>query len=790
MDPDPVESARAPLSLWTRARFPVLLGSPPCRGKIPIPETGVIAKVSRTIRLPDTTAWSARLRGSCLPAPIVLLALFTPNVGAQQPLDPRLPADRKTITAERLQEGERVSLDGRLDEPAWQRAVAISDFVQQDPVLGSPPTEHTEIRIVFDRENLYIGALFFDSEPDRLLGNTMKRDEFLSADDRFMWTIDTFLDQQTGYFFEMNPSGLMADALMLPGGGNERGWDGIWNARVVRSEIGWTVEIQIPFRTLNFDPDAPAWGINFQRTVRRKNEELLWMGHERNQGLRRMSNAGLLLGIRDVTQGRGLDLKPYIASTTTDSRGTSPAGPRATTTDVGVDLFYNLTPSLRANLTVNTDFAQTEVDQRLVNLDRFPVRFPEKRDFFLDGAAFFSFHGSEPFFSRRIGLDAQGHPQRIDGGIKLTGQAGDQDVGFLHVRTGSEGVAPAEDFSVFRVRRRLLSQSYVGSFVSRRQAHGDVPSDDLFTAGADLRLATSSFRGSENLSLGAFFLWTTNPADTGENLSFGVQLDYPNDPWSGGVSFTEVQDEFDPAIGFTPRRGFRGYSPSVSYTYRPSTPRIRQVTFGGDLDLRTDLENQTVTRVLALNAFSLQTASLDNFSLRISPSREVLVRDFTIHPGVVLPAGSAYDFTRVRFQVGTASRRVLSTSSSLEVGSFYSGNRETLALNFGLRPARGIVVNFASEWNRVDLPEGRFDTRLFRIVADTQFSPWMYVVNNVQYDSVSESIGWQIRYRWTVAPGNDLYLVYTHNWIEHDLEDRFLTQDRRGAAKFVYTYRW
>ena len=208
---------------------------------------------------------------------------------------------RRVLTAERLTDGERVVLDGVLDEAAWQRAAPAGDFVMQDPVLGGTPTERTDIRVVFNQDHLYIGVVNYDSEPDKLLGNTRKRDEFLSADDRFMWTMDTFLNQQTGYFFEMNPSGLMADSLMGPGNVQSREWDGLWNARVRRSEVGWTIEIDIPFRTLAFDPEAPAWGVNFQRTVRRKNEETVWTGHERNQGLRRMANAGLLVGLKDVT---------------------------------------------------------------------------------------------------------------------------------------------------------------------------------------------------------------------------------------------------------------------------------------------------------------------------------------------------------------------------------------------------------------------------------------------------------------------------------------------------------
>jgi hypothetical protein len=234
----------------------------------------------------------------------VLLFVWMPAAVSAQQGDV-MSSGRRVLTAERMRDDERITLDGVLDEPQWQRATSAGEFIMQDPILGGKPTESTDIRVVFNRDHLYIGVVCPDSEPDKLLGNTRKRDEFLSADDRFMWTMDTFLNQQTGYFFEMNPSGLMADALMGPGGNNNREWDGIWNARVRRSGVGWTIEIDFPFRTLAFDANAPAWGINFQRTVRRKNEETVWTGHLRNQGLRRMSNAGLLVGLKDVTQGHG-----------------------------------------------------------------------------------------------------------------------------------------------------------------------------------------------------------------------------------------------------------------------------------------------------------------------------------------------------------------------------------------------------------------------------------------------------------------------------------------------------
>ncbi|MSR22788.1 MAG: hydrolase [Gemmatimonadetes bacterium] len=714
--------------------------------------------------------------------------------------DLRIPPGRRSMTAERLREGEGVTLDGLLDEAVWQRAVPATDFIQQDPDFGAPPTERTEVRVAFDGENFYMGVYCFDSEPDGMLGNTMKRDETLQSDDRFMWVMDTFLDQQTGYFFEMNPWGLMGDALQLADGGNERAWDGIWDAYARRSDIGWTIEVKIPLRTLNFDPEAPAWGINFQRTVRRKGEEQLWTGYERNQGLRRMSNTGLLYGISNVSQGHGLDVKPYVAAVTFDAPGGPSPAPRRTSRDVGLDLFYSFAPTLKGNLTINTDFAQTEVDQRLVNLTRFPLRFPEKRDFFLDGAPFFTFAstGVEPFFSRRIGLTS-GVPQPIDVGAKLVGRAGDQDIGFLHVRTGEETRVVGgqetkivgEDFTVLRLKRRVLTQSYLGTFFSRRHARSSGPSDDLYTAGLDFRLATSAFRGSDNLDLTGSFLWSTNPLDTGDNLAYGFELNYPNDPWTASLGFTEVQANHNPAVGFVSRRGFRRYSPQVGFGLRPrSNALVRRVNFGINADALTDMENLLVTRTVDLTVLGVMMQSEESFQMHVVPTYERLHRDFPIHEGVVLPEGRDHDFTRYRLQVGTAARRILSATSSFEFGDFYSGNRKEVAVGLGVRPRPGVRVNLQNEWNSVELPEGRFQTRLLRLVSDTQFNPWVYVVNNLQYDSVSERLGWQFRLRWTVDPGNDFYFVYTHNWLDDVLQDRFVTQDRRAAAKFVYTYRW
>jgi hypothetical protein len=318
------------------------------------------------------------------------LFLFLPVVAfAQEEPDPRLAnyAGRPRVRAVRIPEIERITLDGRLDEPGWSKALPATEFIQQDPANGQPGTEKTEVRFLYNNDNLYMGVYNFDSDPTGIMGNQMLRDGFLSSDDRFMWVFDPYLNGRTGYFFEIGPGGAMGDALLGGeggGGGQGRAWDGIWTAKVRKDERGWSIEVEFPFKTLNFDPNAPAWGVNFHRTVRRKREEMLWTAWVRNQNLQALRNAGLLEGIEGASQGHGLDFRPYFVGNVNQAPGQGQPN-TVTKGKYGGDIFYNITPQLRANLTLNTDFAETEVDQRQVNLTQFPLFFPERRTFFLDG---------------------------------------------------------------------------------------------------------------------------------------------------------------------------------------------------------------------------------------------------------------------------------------------------------------------------------------------------------------------------------------------------------------------
>lgn len=737
---------------------------------------------------------------------VALFGWCRPGWGQDETL-PAGAAERRTMTAVRMEETERVVLDGVLDEEIWERAVPATDFTQQEPRIGEPATERTEVRIAFDRQRLYLGVICFDSEPDKLLGFQLRRDEGLGSDDRFQWTMDPFLSGRDGYFFEMNPSGLMADALLTAGGGQNRQWDGIWTAKVRRSDIGWIAEVEIPFQTLNFDPQARAWGINFQRTVRRKNEESLWTGYQRNQGLRRMATAGLLEGIREVSQGHGFDVKPYVTGSASSAPG---RGQNYTVYKgaVGGDFSYTPTPQLRASLSINTDFAQTEVDQRQVNLTRFSLFFPEQREFFLEGVNFFDFRSTtdgsvgfgglggtgvrlRPYFSRQIGLNANGEPQPVRFGARLAGQIGKQDIGILHVRTGEDNASPSEDFTVARLKRRILTQSYIGALVTRRDPRqpGSLVRNTL---GLDMLLSTSRFRGSENLELGAFIMGASNqPGQHKENLASGFTVNYPNDPWDASFDFRDVQANFDPALGDVSRTDFRSYTPVISYSLRLRNNRwFRNFIFGANFNTLTDRHNKLLTRDFTLTILDAELNSQDRLTLRINPAYEWLrPGEGSSISGIDLPLGNSYSFTRYNITFNSAARRMLSVRPSVEFGPFYSGHRDQFSLNLNARIRPGLLVFTTMQYNRVRLAEGRVQTRLFRIGPEWQLNPWASFTNSIQYDSVSRALGWQARFRWIFKAGNDFYFVYTHNWTD-DPVSGLATFERRLATKVIYTKRF
>jgi hypothetical protein len=711
----------------------------------------------------------------------------------------------RVIDAYQLDSSEHVTFDGRIDEPFWSNIEPATGFRMQEPNEGADASEKTEVRIAYDSENLYIGVTLFDSDPSGIKAFLKRRDVRISSDDRFVWILDTFNDQRGAYFMEINPNGLRTDGLLTVGQGGDinLNWDGIWDARTEIGDFGWSAEIVIPFRSLNFDPDSDTWGANFMRVIRRKNETVLWSGFRRNQGIDRPQDAGKITGLSNLSQGLGLEVIPYGIASRVNDEQVVPAE-TSVSPDAGVDVNYSITPGLKASITVNTDFAETEVDQRQVNLTRFPLRFPEQRDFFLEGSNIYEFaprSGVDPFFSRNIGLN-QGQPVPISYGARLLGNAGEYNVAFLHVRTGedSEVNVNAENFTVARVRRNLGSESTIGVVYTRR-ATEDGPFSieglqDRHTFGTDLELGTSNFLGNKNLQFQAFFVGhndafsNRDETDIWDRSSRGIRLNFPNQPWSGAISYREFGEAYNPSVGFARRIGFRRVNPQAAYSPQlTNSDLIQEMQWSIWFEHLMDMDFNVLTQQVRMTILGINFASGDRFEIDLDREYEVLVEPFDIRRDgtIILPVGEYRNWS-FDTSIRTASFRKISADLEFEYGGFWSGTQTEYGVEVTLRPFPGIDLNPEYIRTEVNLDQGSFSTDLFRFEGNYDFTTSLFLSSTIQYDNVSKLIGLNTRLRWIITPGSDLYFVYNHNWI--DRENRFITLQNTATAKVRYTYRF
>jgi hypothetical protein len=741
-------------------------------------------------------------------SPLILVLLVACGFGVPaQTAAAQDSSDTRTIRAVKLSEPQQVRLDGSLDESLWSDIEPATDFRQREPVEGAPASERTAVRVAYTDQVLYIGVKLYDSDPSALKAFQRRRDASLDTDDRFIWILDTFNDRRSAYYFEINPAGLMGDGLVSTGQGFtfHKSWDGIWEAAVTQHGDGWTAEIEIPFRTLNFDPDQTTWGINFQRTIRRKNEEVLWSGYGRNQSIFRPQDAGHLVGLEGLSQGLGLEVVPYaMGSTTRDWAENGATG--ESTGDVGFDVNYSLTTNLRSALTVNTDFAETEVDERRVNLTRFPLFFPEKRDFFLEGAGIFDFAPASnvyPYFSRRIGLvGGEQIPIRLGG--RMTGQAGDYALGFLQIRTAATDERPVEDFTVARVKRNIFDESRIGLIYTRR-ATGDwnQATDrmhrlgtlvDRHTIGSDFEYTTSEFAGDKNLYLQAFLVthnspYESSPSNFWDRTTRGVRGAFPNDPWYAQLSYREFGTAYDPAVGFAHRNGYRRLQPTVEY--RPlveRSSRIRELQFGYRFEYLMDMAFEPLT-TQNRPYLVIEFESGDEIETGLARDLERLDEPFDIRrDGSIIISPDSYVTWTWNLEASTAGYRRVAGNLELSHGGFWSGRRSEVTTDIELRPATGVNLGTTYGYSHVDLAQGAFDTHLVRFSGNIDLTPWTAFTADLQYDNLSELVGLFSRFRWTFQPGNDIYLVYTHNW--ENTPGSLRSLERQAAVKVTYTHRF
>jgi hypothetical protein len=677
-----------------------------------------------------------------------------------------------------------IVVNGALDEAAWQEAQVIDVLRQREPDEGAPASERTEVRVLYSRTRLYVGVICFDSQPEAIVTSRYDRDADLSADDRISLLFDTFLDHRNAFAFQVNAAGARFDWIITDEGQDRNlDWNGIWYARTRRSALGWTAELAIPFQTLSFVAGQTEWGFNVQRIIKRRNEEVLWSGYRQNLDFSRVSAAGRLRGLKNIDPGVGLDISPFI--TTAVKRN-------ATVLKPGLDAFYNLTPSLTLSLTANTDFAETEVDESQVNLTRFPLFFPEKRQFFLEDAGNFAVNDLTslsgplviiPFFSRRIGIADDGKQVDLLGGAKLSGRVGPYRIGLLNVQTEKRRPIADENFSVIRVKRDIGEKSSIGFIATRRD-----PSRGAATglAGGDFLYSTSRFLREKNFTFSGFFLKSYIPGTT-KNLAWGNQINLPNDTWTIFGTYREVQKQFDATLGFVPRKGIRRFGWYLEAAPRPGRWGMRQVACAFDGNYLADPDTSLLLTRNVNFPCEWRFESGDVLNFRTLEILERLVEPFTISDGAVIPPGR-YVFRRQRAIFTSANKRPVAVRLSYEWGDFYNGKRDEWQARLDFRPGPALFLSAEYQQNDVRLPEGNFAIRLIRLRLSLALNPDLSWFNFVQYDTVSEVLGLNSRFRWIIEPGNEVFLVYNHNWRGSGGNLRPIL--REGRIKVRYTYRF
>ena len=686
-------------------------------------------------------------------------------------------AGRATIRAVRVI--EPLTIDGTLDEQVYDDTPAVSDFIQAVPIEGAPATEQTDVWILFDRDYIYVSGRCWDSMPEsEWVANEMRRDSFdLLANEHFIFMIDTFYDRRNGILFNVNPIGGRLDAQVTDERDFNADWNPIWEVETGRFEQGWTFEAAIPFKSLRYRPgEAQIWGVNLSRGVQWKNETsyVVPMPSAREPGsIVLVSLGATLVGLEVPDSNRTLEIKPYAIADLTSDRTVTPPVSSALGGDVGLDVKYGVTQNLVADLTVNTDFAQVEADEQQVNLTRFSLFFPEKREFFLENQGVFGFGGAGAgpfgsgdapvlFYSRRIGLnEGQEVPMQVGG--RLTGRIGKFSLGALNVQTGDEPVsgALATNFSVVRVKRDLLRRSSIGAIFTGRSV------STMSTGSSETYGLDGTFAFYDNLNINTYWAQTSTPGASDDDVSYRAQLDYRGDRYGVQLEHLVVGTDFNPQVGFLRRDDFERSFGSFRFSPRPhSIPAIRKLTWEGRFDYFATRASVVETRQ-AQGLFGIEFENSDQLNVEYTNSYEFLEEPFEIDPDVTIPVGG-YRFHDVLTSFLFGRQRTFSGAVSVQYGSFFSGAKTSVNFGLGGGPfgggrlelTRKLSVEPGLSLNWIDLPEGRFTTELVTMRTTYTVTPLMFVSALLQYNSSNDSLGANLRFRWEYRPGSELFVVY------------------------------
>jgi hypothetical protein len=696
-------------------------------------------------------------------------------------------------------------IDGVLDEAIWDQAEVITDFHQIRPGDGVAPSEPTELYLLYDDDAFYIGARMYDSEPELIAAPTIRHGQGLGSDDRLVVIIDPFNTRRGGYRFETNANGIRHDALYQTFSSFQSDWTVIWDTAASIFETGWMAELAIPFKSLPFDPETEEWGFNFGRGIRRRGEEMAWVSRNRQYN---PSIVGLATGMTEMDQGLGLDVVPAMSLT---RQHEFDPGVRDSRIEPSLDVFYRLTPSLNAALTINTDFSATEVDNRQVNLTRFSLFFPEKRDFFLNDADLFLFGGiggggnndgnqassrpsrenARPFFSRRIGLSAAGTPVDLEYGGRVSGRVGRWNVGSLAIRQDSFETIDASNLFVGRITANVLEESKVGMIAT----DGDPQSNlDNSVVGLDFRYVNSRLSGDRVLEADAWYQRSDTEGLDGDDGAFGFALGMPNNEgFRGGIGYKEVEANFNPAMGFVNRSNIRDLTADAGYRHYFGDGLLQRVFFGIDAQQIDVLGGGLQSEIVKFRLLEIETNSRDEFEASYTTNEEVVTTAFTIYEDqtrVVQIQPGRYSFDEAEIGFETGNQRRLSGGLSYLSGDFYNGRRENVGVGFGWQKSRNFTMSLNYDYNDIELPQGSFITRLVSLDTEYALSSTLYWVSLVQYDNVSEEIGINTRLQWIPKAGQEGFIVLNHNLRDPDKDNSFASDFSDLSIKFKYTFRF
>ena len=681
---------------------------------------------------------------------------------------------RPEISAVKISSDETINVDGILDETVWQRASVANNFVQRDPNEGEPASEKTEVRVLYDNKFIYFGITCFDSSPELIRATELARDDKFDNDDEFVIALDTFHDHRNAYGFSINPLGTRMDALITDETSINIEWNEKWDAKANINKRGWEAEIAIPFKSLRSPKsEVQTWGLNFGRFIRRKNEKVFWSGWDRDYTFFHLSQAGHLTDLEQVQTGLKLRVKPFVVGglSQTPKNSGSTKSKFKNESQVGIeDLKISLTSSLTADFTINPDFAQAEVDAAQLNLTRFSLFFPEKREFFLEGAGIFDigterprFEGSAPdlllFFSRRIGLEEnkvstqqENIPIPIFAGAKITGDIAGFQFGAINMHTDNKDSIPQTNYGVVRVKKKILGRSYIGGILTNKIASGGEHYNRV--GGVD-----GNFVLFDKLLLKGLVAKSDTFGKKGNDLSHQGMLRWETDHFRTVLERTRIDENFNPEMGFVLRKNIIKKKWRSTWRPRPGIDSIRQVTmsFGAEW-----FNNQTTGSLESRKTgvwLGIDTEAGDLVAFRADDKYELLTKEFKVHPTVTLPLGG-YNFLDYSVRVRTYSGRKASGEFEVAGGTYYNGKKLTISTDGEIDINKHFSVMVEHEYNKVSLSNGSFVARVINTGLKYNLTNKLLTSTAIQYDNVYDRFLLNVRLNYIYRPGDDIFIVY------------------------------